>query len=141
MSEQFLSRYWVVYYLVYLGAVGTLLSLNRGDWQEGSWLTLLAAVFAVSAGIAATTAIVVEFGGRIMLLIPATVRRLRAEGREEGRMKGREEARTEWEAWFKQYQETQEEIWAEWEAWYKRHQEAQASGQEFTEPPPQRKAS
>ena len=62
-----------------------------------------------------------------MLLIPATVRRLRAEGREEGRVKGREEGR--------------EQAMAEWEAWYKRQQEAQANGQEFTEPPPQRKVS
>ena len=130
MSEQFLSRYWVVYYLVYLGAVCTLLLLYWGNWQERDWLTLLAAVFAVSAGIAATTAIVAEFGGRIMLLIPATVRRLRAEGREEGRVEGRVEGREEGRV------EGREEERAEWEAWYKRQQEAQASGREFTEPPP-----
>ena len=68
-----------------------------------------------------------------MLLIPATVRRLREEGREE--------VRAEWEEQFKQYQATQEEAWAELEAWYKRQQEAHASGREFTEPPPSRKTS
>ena len=57
-----------------------------------------------------------------MLLIPAAVRKLRNEGREEGRNEGRKEGR--------------EEANAEWVAWFERYREAEASGQDFTEPPP-----
>ena len=55
-------------------------------------------------------AIVVEVTGRMVLLIPAAVRKVRGKGRQEERQ--------------------------EWLAWYQRQQAAFRGGQSFNEPPP-----
>ena len=87
--------YWIIYYLVYIGALlwqaaAVYPTLAREDW---------AAALTVAAGIALTATIVVELGVRTMLLIPKAVHdileRGRAEGRAEGRVQGREEERRE----------------------------------------------
>ncbi len=91
--------YWIIYYLVYIGALlwqaATVYpTLAREDW---------AAALTVAAGIALTATIVVELGVRTMLLIPKAVHDIlergraegRAEGRNEGRAEGREEERRE----------------------------------------------
>ena len=61
--------------------------LMDGDGQAPIYL--LAAVFGTAAGAASAFAIVVEGGGRIVLLIPATVKKLKDEGRKEGRREER----------------------------------------------------
>ena len=61
-----------------------------------------------------------------MLIMPEVYKWIKAKGQKEGRVEGREEGRKEAVA----------EINAEWDAWLARYREAQASGREFTEPPP-----
>ena len=53
-----------------------------------------------------------------MLLIPAAVKKIMEQGRQEGREQGRQEERTEWEAWLR------------------RRNEAEANNLPFNEPPP-----
>ena len=77
-------------------------------------LDTLAKLFAVSAGGSLLVTLIVEMGGRTVLLIPAAIRKYRREGRAEGEM----------------------ETHAKWTAWLERYREAQAAGEEFTEPPP-----
>ena len=75
-------RYWTIYYAVYL-LVGLVLMLL--DWpgkNKQEW----AAILTVSAGVALTVAALVEIGVRAMLLIPATIRKIRQDkGREDRR--------------------------------------------------------
>ena len=56
---------------------------------------LLAAIFGSAAGGSAVFTIIVEAGGYMVLLIPARIKKLKNEGREEGRVEGREEGREE----------------------------------------------
>ena len=106
-----LGKYWVIYYLVYLLCVALFVWQHWQDLLHGdNRIHLMAAGFGVSAGVASILAIVVEVVGRIMLLIPAAVKKLIAEG--------------------------QQKADAEWEAWLRRRDEAQANGQPFDEPPP-----
>lgn len=88
------ERYWVVYYLVYAGGVAF------GTWryhplQEHGKdeLYALVAIFALAAGLALLVAIILEVLGRMVLLIPSEIKRLREQGREEGREQGRREER------------------------------------------------
>ena len=64
------------------------------------------------------TAILVEVTGRMVLLIPEAVRKIKATGRQEGIQEGRQETHQEWLAW------------------YERQQAALRDGRPFTEPPP-----
>ena len=106
-----LGKYWVIYYLVYVLCVGLFVWQHWTDLLYGdNRIHLMAAGFGVSAGVTSVFAIVVEVVGRIMLLIPAAVRKLIAEG--------------------------QQKADAEWESWLRRRDEAQANGQPFDEPPP-----
>ena len=54
---------------------------------------LLAAIFGAAAGLALLVAILLEVTGRMVLLIPAAIKKYRDEGREEGRAEGREQGR------------------------------------------------
>lgn len=93
------ERYWVIYYLVYLAAAGAglwkywprLLWYWRQPVLQDDSIYLLAAIFGTAAGIALTTAIILEVSGRMVLLIPATVRKIKAQGHAEGKVEGREE--------------------------------------------------
>ena len=81
--------YWIIYYLVYIGALlwqaaAVYPALAREDW---------AAALTVAAGIALTATIVVELGVRTMLLIPKAIHDILERGRAEGRVQGREEGR------------------------------------------------
>ena len=92
------ERYWVIYYLVYLAAAGAglwkywprLLWYWRQPVLQDDSIYLLAAIFGTAAGIALTTAIILEVSGRMVLLIPATVRKIKAQGRVEGRLEERQ---------------------------------------------------
>ena len=89
------ERYWIIYYLVYLGVSGAGLWYYRPRlrwyWRqpvmENDSVYLLAAIFGAAVGIALGVAILLEVGGRMVLLIPAAVKKLKAEGREEERQR------------------------------------------------------
>ena len=95
------EKYWIIYYLVYLGLSGTglwrywprLLWYWRQPVMQDDSIYLLAAIFGTAAGIALGIAISLEVGGRMVLLIPAAVKKLKAEGRKEGRKEERQRTR------------------------------------------------
>ena len=114
--------YWTVYFLVYVVVAGTLLGLLWGDLANESPLdqmVFVSAIFGTSAGASAGIAIFAELvGSAVMLIMPATFKWIKDKGRQEGRKEALVENKSEWDAWLARYRE------------------AQASGQEFTEPPP-----
>ena len=57
---------------------------NSPKWSE-DWLTLMAAIFGVAGGVSLTLAIVAELGGRMVLLIPDAIRKIREAERKEQR--------------------------------------------------------
>ena len=63
-------------------------------WQE-DWLSVLADILAVALGLAIASTILVEVIGRMVLLIPDAVRKIKAQGHAEGREEGREEGHAE----------------------------------------------
>ncbi len=90
------ERYWIAYYLVYVITAGV------GLWRYQPWqqsgndeLYTLVAVFALAAGVALLAAILMEVIGRMVLLIPSEIKRLKEMGRKEGRVEGRKEGRQE----------------------------------------------
>ena len=124
--QRFMDIYWVVYFAGYVLAVGALVWIYWDALQEENRIYLLAAIFGVAAGGASVFAITVEIGGRLVLLIPAAVKKLKAEGEEIGLQKGEEIG----------LKRGREEERAAWEAWLKRMKDAQAKGRPFDEPPP-----
>ena len=116
--KRFLDVYWVIYFVSYLVVIAILLWLYWDDLlHEDNPLLQLATIYGVAAGSASAFAIIVEVGGRIVLLIPAAVKKLKNEGKAEGRAEER----------------------AEWEAWLKRREKAEAANEPFDEPPPSRR--
>ena len=90
--KQFLDIYWVIYFAGYLVAVAVMLWLRWDDLLHGDGrIHLLATVYGAAAGSASAFAIIVEVGGRTMLLIPKAVRELMDKGREEGRQEERKQ--------------------------------------------------
>ena len=88
------ERYWIAYYLVYVIAAGVGLWRYRPWQQSGNdELYALVAIFALAAGVALLAAILMEVIGRMVLLIPAEIKRLKEIGRKEGRVEGRKEER------------------------------------------------
>ena len=95
------ERYWVIYYLVYLAAAGVglwrywprLLWYWRQPLLQDDSIYLLGAIFGTALGIALAVAIILEVSGRMVLLIPATVKKIMARGHAEGKVEGREEER------------------------------------------------
>lgn len=85
------KRYWIAYYLAYPISVIILAALS-GPRTIAEW----AAIVALSAGIATGLVILVEVIGRVVLLIPSTIRKLR----QEGRAAGIEESNAQWKAWL-----------------------------------------
>ena len=91
------EKYWVIYYLIYLGLSGAgvwyywprLLYYWHQPPMQNDSVYLLAAIFGAAMGIALAVAILLEVSGRMVLLIPAAVRKIKAEGRKEGRKEGR----------------------------------------------------
>lgn len=106
------GKYWVIYYIVFLAVLAFLLSRHWGalNWDNESHIFLLAAIFGLSAGVALTFTICTELGGRMVLLIPEAVRKLKDAGRQEERRA--------------------------WVAWNERRQAAERAGLPFDEPPP-----
>ena len=83
--ERILGNYWIGYYAVYLVAV--LVLLYRHDWTLAQWddIELLSNVFSTAAGYALVAVVVVEGLGRMVLLIPKTVRSILNKGRQQER--------------------------------------------------------
>ena len=81
------EKYWVSYYLVYVVSATFFLwrHWRAFSWSDESYVYLLAAIFGMSVGIALMTAIVVEVTGRMVLLIPDAIRKIREQGRAEAR--------------------------------------------------------
>jgi len=80
------ERYWIAYYLVYVITAGVGLWRYRPWQQSGNdELYALVAIFALAAGVALLAAILMEVIGRMVLLIPAEIKRLKEIGRKEGR--------------------------------------------------------
>ena len=89
--NRFLDVYWIIYFLGYLIAVAVMLWLQWDSLLHGDDQVLrLAAIYGVAAGSASAFAILIEGGGRIMLLIPARIRELKRQGRMEQRARLRE---------------------------------------------------
>ena len=85
------ERYCAVYYLVYVAGIGLVIWRYRPFQLSGNdELYALVAILALAAGYALLVAIVVEVIGRMVLLIPAEIKRLKAEGRKEGRQQERQ---------------------------------------------------
>ena len=83
--ERILGNYWIGYYFVYLVAV--LILLYRHNWALAQWddVELLSNVFSTAAGYALVAVVVVEGLGRMVLLIPKTVRSILNKGRQQER--------------------------------------------------------
>ena len=82
-------NYWLVYYVIYVGGVA--LGLGR-YWHQiaaDDGILWLAAIFGASAGSALLVAIFLEALGRMVLLIPAAIKKIKEEGRREGRQEER----------------------------------------------------
>ena len=96
------EKYWVIYYLIYLALSGAGLWYYwprlLHHWQQppmqNDSVYLLAAIFGTAMGIALAVAILLEVSGRMVLLIPAAVRKIKAEGRKEGIEVGEVRGRT-----------------------------------------------
>ena len=82
-------NYWLVYYVVYVGdvAAGLIYYWHRLSADDG--ILWLAAIFGASAGSALLVAIFPEVMGRMVLLIPAAIKKIKEEGRREGRREER----------------------------------------------------
>ena len=71
------DRYWVFYYLVYVAS-----SVFGVCWYwerllRYDWVIWLAAIFGASVGFALFVAIILEVSGRMVLLIPNAIRKIR----------------------------------------------------------------
>ena len=93
--ERILGNYWIGYYLVYLVAV--LVLMYRHDWTLSRWddVELMSDIFSTAVGYALLAVVVVEGLGRMVLLIPKTVKAIMAKGHAEGHAEGLTEGRTE----------------------------------------------
>ena len=81
--KRLIEKYWVVYYIVYVVGVVVIVAMQWGKLQaDVDPIFRLAAIFGVSAGIASFIAIVSEVFGRMVLLIPQAVKRLKKAGKD-----------------------------------------------------------
>ena len=99
-AGRLLEKYWVLYYAVYAGlSVFHLIQLWNRLPQESSsdrvvaflgTTSALSDAFGTSAGIAVLFLVFVEGIGRMALLIPATIKRIKREGKREERRASRQ---------------------------------------------------
>ena len=78
-------NYWVAYYLVYVAGVAVGLWRYWPRLLRDDGILWLAVIFAVSAGIALLAAIFLEVLGRMVLLIPAAIKKIKEQGIKEER--------------------------------------------------------
>ena len=94
--RKFIGEYWIIYYLSYPIFAAILLWLHRYSprWPE-DWVSLLADILGVALAGAIAFTIFSEVLGKMVLLIPKAVQKIRDEGEAEGRAKGHAEGRQE----------------------------------------------
>ena len=100
---QLLDKYWVIYYLTFAGFSVYYLAqywqtLPGGSIFDRAGVLIseaarLADAFGASAGISVFVLLLIEGVGRMVLLIPAAVRKLKREGQLEGRLQERKRYR------------------------------------------------
>ena len=90
--RKFIGEYWIIYYLSYPIFAAILLWLHRYSprWPE-DWISLLADILGVALAGAIAFTIFSEVLGKMVLLIPKAVQKIRDEGEAEGRAKGHAE--------------------------------------------------
>ena len=93
LVKRVFRNYWLVYYVLYVGGVALGLGRYWPQLTAHDGVLWLAAIFGVSAGSALLVAIFLEVMGRMVLLIPAAIKKIKEEGRREGRREGRQEER------------------------------------------------
>ena len=142
------GKYWVIYYGIFLAILAFLLARywSALHWSDASWLPLMAAIFGVAAGIALTFTICAEIGGRMVLLIPAAVRKLRDAGKAEGIQEGIQQGIQEGiqqgiqqgiqEGVQQGIQEGAQQANQRWRDYLERKAAAERAGLPFDEPPP-----
>ena len=91
--KQAARNYWIAYYLVYVACIGIGVWRYRQHLFGDEDVLWLAAIFGASAGFALLAAILLEVTGRMVLLIPAAIKKIKEEGRQEGIQEGRQEGR------------------------------------------------
>ena len=130
------GKYWVIYYGIFLAILAFLLARywSALHWSDASWLPLMAAIFGVAAGIALTFTICAEIGGRMVLLIPAAVRKLQAVGRAEGIAEGKAEGIQE--GIQQGIEEGTQQTNQRWRDYLERKAFAERAGLPFDESPP-----
>ena len=123
--KQWRIKYWQgsnspLYGLVFLAIWGVLMIGYRDalEWRDESWVLLVAAMVAVSAGATLGINILWEVVGSMLQLIPKVREGIRAEGEAIGVEKGKAEVK------------------AEVKAWWERKTAAERAGLPFDEPPP-----
>ncbi len=90
------------------------LALQREAFNADNWIYLLAAICGAAIGVALLSVIFVEGLAYMVLFVPARIKKLKDQGREEG----------------------QQELQQQWLDWNERRLAAEREGQPFTEPPP-----
>ena len=142
------GKYWIIYYIVFLAVLAFLLRRHWHalDWNDETYLLLLAAIFGVSAGAALTVTILSEFGVSIVLLIPSTYKWIKEKGHKEGIQEGLAEGRKEGHAeglvaGLKEghadgVAEGLRQAHQDWADWNERRAAAERAGLPFDEPPP-----
>ena len=82
------ERYWVVYYLVYVAGVAIgALRYHPLREQGKEELYAIVAVFALAAGLALLVAIILEVLGRMVLLIPAAIKKIKEQAVKQERLR------------------------------------------------------
>jgi hypothetical protein len=89
-------------------------------WEDKRFVHVLSSIFSASVGIALLVFVIVEAVGFMILLIPARIKKLKDEGREEGLEEGKVD------------------MWAQWDSWNARRMKATEQGVPFDDPPPPR---
>ena len=120
-------KYWLGYYCVYVVVFAYCSFIFRDElakWPRIESLFAAAAIFAVSTGVALLSALIMEGGGYLILLIPNRIKELKDAGRAEGHVEGRAEGRAEVRA------EAQEEVRKAREEAQKAQEEAQKAREE-----------
>ena len=74
-------NYWLVYYAVYVGGVALGLARYWPQLTAHDGILWLAAIFGASAGSALLVAIFLEVMGRMVLLIPAAIKKIKEQER------------------------------------------------------------
>ena len=87
--ERVIGNYWIGYYVVFVLFV--VIYSFRNDWTPSDWdnVELLSNIYGAAIGNALLVAAIMEVLGRMVLLIPKTVRAILEKGKAQGEELGR----------------------------------------------------